>query len=150
MIKLTAKQLGRLLLKEAHEPRRGQKRYLKDLGGSGSADELDEVLEVARGTPAAIKEYERLEKQREIIASSVTGEVDQGVAELLADIRAAMDDANLTQSDLAMRSGLTQPQIAAYLTGRKQPGIGNVVRIAQAMGMRLTLAKADGWPMVVR
>ena len=149
MIKLTVEQKGRLLFKAAHEPRRNQKRYLKDLGGTGSAEELDEVLESIQGDAVAAAEFERLEKQQQEIRESVDSEVNAGVSEMLADLRVAMEEGNVMQSELAKRCGFSQPQVAAYLAGKKEPGIGNLVKLAQGVGRTWKLEK-PGWPMVVR
>lgn len=133
-MKLTSEQMGRLLFKANHEPRRNQKRYLKDLGGEGSADELDQVLEKARRDKAAIAESEQLERQRAITAKSIELGVDGRVAEMLADVKLKMEDQGLTQSDVAAACGWSQPLVSAYLSGTKEPGIGNLAKLAAAVG----------------
>lgn len=134
MLKLTTEQAGRLLYKAANEPRRNQKRYLKDLGGDGSAEELDALLQRHKDDRAAATEAERLEKQRHYMAQTIEIGVDGRVAEMLADLRLKMQALGLTQQDVADRCGWTQPLVAAYLTGAKEPGAKNLAKMAQAVG----------------
>ena len=133
-MKLTTEQLGRVLFRARHEPRRNVKRYLKDLGGSGSSDELDEVIAKAEKSQAAVAESERLEAQRHHMASTIELGVDGRVAEMLADIRIAMQRLDLSQQEVADRCGWKQPLVAAYLTGKKEPGVGNLAKLAAAVG----------------
>lgn len=138
-MKLTDEQMGRLLFKAEHEPRRNQKRYLKDQGGTGSAEELDAMLERARKSKPAQAEFQRLERQRPIVAKSVAAGVDGQVAEMLADVRLSMKDKGVSQEELASRCGWPQPQVSAYLTGAKEPGIGNLAKMAEALSCRWRL-----------
>ena len=133
-VKLTSEQLGRLLHKSMHEPRRNQQRYLKALGGAGSADELDAALTRANRDPEAIRECDRLEQRRQRAARSIELGVDARVAEMLADIQVRMTEQGLTQQDVADRCGWRQPQVAAYLTGAKEPGVKNLAKLASAVG----------------
>ena len=133
-MKLTTEQLARVLFRARHEPRRNVKRYLKDLGGAGSAEELDAVLAVAAKDAAAVAESERLEEQRHHMARTIELGLDARVAEMLADIRVAMRQQGLSQQDLADRCGWKQPLVAAYLTGAKEPGAANLAKLAAAVG----------------
>lgn len=134
MLKLTSVQLGKLLYKSKNEPRRNQKRFLKDLGGEGSAEELDVYLQRAEQDPKAVAEAERLEKQRQLMAKAVDAGVDGRVAEMIADVRLKMEDQELTQQDVADRCGWPQSLVAAYLTGAKEPGAKNLAKLASAVG----------------
>lgn len=142
-MEFTAEQLGRLLFKSRSEPRRNQKRFLKDLGGAGSAEELDEVLAIAAANPAAVAESNRLDRQREITARTVEAGVDGRVAEMLADIRVRMEERGITQDDFARACGWKQPLVSAYLTGSKEPGIRNLAKMATALGCVWRLRAAD-------
>lgn len=42
-----------------------------------------------------------------------------------------------TQTELAKRSGLKQPHISSYLTGKNVPSLRNVVKIANACGLTI-------------
>ena len=66
---------------------------------------------------------------------------------MLAQIRSAMETQGLTQAELAEKCGFKQPLLAAYLSGRKQPGIQNLATIAEALGMEWRLA--GSWPAVI-
>lgn len=65
------------------------------------------------------------------------------VAEMIADIRLKMESQKLTQQEVADRCGWQQPQVAAYLSGAKEPGITNLAKLATAVGCvwRLTRAR---------
>jgi transcriptional regulator with XRE-family HTH domain len=45
-----------------------------------------------------------------------------------------MAEQGLTQQDVADRCGWRQPQVAAYLTGAKEPGVKNLAKLASAVG----------------
>ena len=134
--------LGRLLFKSRHEPRRNQKRFLKDLGGEGSAEELDRVLAIAAANKRAVAEAARLEAELGQTAEDVDWNIVGRVAEMLAHVRLAMEHHGLTQQEVAQRCGWQQPLVAAYLTGAKEPGITNLAKLAEAVGCvwRLTPA----------
>lgn len=142
---LSKEDLGRLLVKSVHEPRRNCKRFLKDKGGLGSAEELDFVLRVARDDPAAAAIAARLEQQLAAAARNVDLGMEARVAEMLADVQVRMAEQQLTQQDMAERCGWSQPQVAAYLTGRKEPGSRNLAKLASAVGCvwRLTPTPAE-------
>ncbi len=135
-MKLTLDQQAQLLFKAQHEPRRNQKRFLKDLGGSGSAEELDEVLQMARDNPKAVAESERIDKARKIAARSVELGLDGHVAEMIAEIRLRIEDSGLTQSEVAARCGWPASLLSGYLTGQKLPGMENLAKLAHTLGFR--------------
>lgn len=142
-VKWSIEQLGRLLYKSRHEPRRNQKRYLKDGGGDGSAAELDALLETAKKDKHLIAEADRLDALRKHTARTVElGMVGQ-VAEMIADIRLRMEEQEITQQELADRCGWKQPLVGAYLTGGKEPGIGNLAKMAGALGCKWRLQEVD-------
>lgn len=137
----TSVDLGRLLYKSRHEPRRNQKRFLKDLGGEGSAEELDRILAIAEADKRAVAECQRLEAEqishRDIDVNSIAR-----VAEMIGDIRLKMEALKLTQAEVAERCGWQQPQVAAYLSGAREPGVINLVKLADAVGCVWRLAKS--------
>jgi transcriptional regulator with XRE-family HTH domain len=56
------------------------------------------------------------------------------MAEMVAHLLIAMRDQQLTQQEVADLCGFSQPQVAAYLNGKKEPGIRNLVKLAAAVG----------------
>ncbi len=56
---------------------------------------------------------------------------------VMALIRARRISLGLSQRDLANITSVAQPTIAAYESGSREPGIGNVERLAQGVGQRL-------------
>lgn len=132
---MSAEQLGRVLHKrDRKEPRKNQKRYLKDIGGDGTADELDQVLEYAELNREALAEAKRLERQRELTIETVDAGIDSAVIEMIGALRLRMEELGITQTELAERCDWAQPQVAAYLTGKKMPGLENLTKMARAMG----------------
>lgn len=131
---LSKEDLGRVIFKASHEPRRNVKRFLKDRGGEGSAEELDFVLGAAHRDAEAVAIAERLERERAATAHNIELGMDARVAEMLAHVMIAMRQQGLTQQDVADRCGWTQPLVAAYLTGRKEPGARNLAKLAAAVG----------------
>lgn len=55
-------------------------------------------------------------------------------------IRGARKRAGLSQAELAERAGTSQPAIARYETGRVEPDLSTLSRLATACGFRLELA----------
>ncbi len=66
-LKLTIADQARLLFKSRTEPRRNQKRFLRDLGGEGSAEELDAMLAIAEN-------IQRLSRRPTPLKSRVTSQ----------------------------------------------------------------------------
>jgi transcriptional regulator with XRE-family HTH domain len=50
--------------------------------------------------------------------------------------------AGLTQQQLASRLGVTQPVVAAYESGRRQPTVQTLMRIVEAAGFDLRMSLA--------
>jgi hypothetical protein len=140
---LSTEDLGRLLAKAAHEPRRNLKRFLKDRGGQGSAEELDFVLAAAGKDREATAMAARLDRERAAAARNVEMGMEARVAEMLADVQVRMAEQQLTQQDVADRCGWSQPQVAAYVTGKKEPGARNLAKLASAVGCVWRLLPID-------
>jgi transcriptional regulator with XRE-family HTH domain len=54
-----------------------------------------------------------------------------------AEIRAARRTAGFSQAQLARLGGTSQPTLAAYETGRKQPSVATLSRLLAVAGVRL-------------
>jgi hypothetical protein len=82
-IELTTQQLATLLLKSQTQSRKNQKRYLKDLCGTGNARELDETLSIAccdqEATDVAKTLYSEWERERSDQARTVSRDASQAV-----------------------------------------------------------------------
>ena len=46
-----------------------------------------------------------------------------------------MEQANMTQEELARATGLTQASISRYASGRQMPGVRAIINIANALGV---------------
>jgi hypothetical protein len=133
-LRLSTEDLAALLARARHEPRRNLKRFLKDRGGDGSAAELDQWLARAERNAEAVALAERLEKERAATARNIDLGMEARVAEMLGDVYCRMKEQGLTQAEVAARCGWTQPLVAAYLSGRKEPGARNLAKLASAVG----------------
>jgi ribosome-binding protein aMBF1 (putative translation factor) len=134
--------LGALLFKSRHEPRKNQKRFLKDLGGEGTSAALDQALAAAAADKRAVAACERLEAERR---QSIDWNNEARVAEMIAHLMIAMEDQGLTQQDVADRCGWKQPMVAAYLTGAREPGVSNLAKLADAVGCVWRLQPRPGF-----
>ena len=146
-MKYTRAQMAILLAKAELEPRRNQKRYLHDLGGEGTAEELDQVLSIAREDKAVLEQSKTIIEERRRVNETVERGASEGAAKMLAQLRAEMEKQGLTQSEMAERCGWKQPLLAAYLSGRKQPGIQNLAKMAETLGVEWRLSAP--WPMTI-
>lgn len=54
-------------------------------------------------------------------------------------IRLARQKAELTQSELAIRAGLSQQAVSAYETGRKEPTLPTLERLIDAAGLEMRI-----------
>lgn len=54
--------------------------------------------------------------------------------ELGENIKSCMEDANMTQRELANEIGVTEATISYYLRGERMPSLTNIVNIAYALG----------------
>ena len=54
-------------------------------------------------------------------------------------LREARKRTRLSQTDVARRSGIAQPVISAYESGRREPGVHTLARLIQATGHELEL-----------
>ena len=89
---------------------------------------LDQALEKVNLTPVddtpGIEEYD----------------IDAEVRDLVISARSA---ANLTQKQLAQRSGVSQANISKIENGNYQPSLSTLKRIAGALGKRLVVSFED-------
>lgn len=64
---------------------------------------------------------------------------DKAVTLAAALLRLARQKAELTQSDLAKRSGVSQQAISAYETGRKDPSLSTLERLLRGAGLEMRI-----------
>lgn len=58
-------------------------------------------------------------------------------------LKRAREVADLTQAELAQRSGIAAPTISAYEAGRRDPTVTNLVRLLDAAGLDLALQESE-------
>ena len=139
-IEFTADQLARLLFKSHHEPRRNLKQFIRDLGGLGTAEELNEVLAAAKANEVVKRIAERMEIERDGTIGSVELKSDTQLFQLLDSIKKHMDVMDLTQSDVATMCGWSQELLSEYLSGKVEPGVKNLAKLAASVGLSLDLS----------
>lgn len=61
-------------------------------------------------------------------------------------IRQIRESAGITQAELARRLGITQPAVARWESGRRQPRVESLQRIADALGLNLSVIFSGGGP----
>lgn len=59
--------------------------------------------------------------------------------EVLTALRAATEESGLTQKEIAEKTGIQQANVSRYLSGKKVPELGTLVRLAGAVGMEVVL-----------
>jgi transcriptional regulator with XRE-family HTH domain len=57
----------------------------------------------------------------------------------------ARERADLTQAEVAERSGIARPNIAAYEAGRREPKASTIERLLEAVGYRLSVEPLIEW-----
>lgn len=73
--------------------------------------------------PEFVKEYEAIQPERDAIRAIVNARTSQ----------------NLTQSELAKRTGINQADISKLENGTRNPSINLLKRLAEGMGMNLKI-----------
>lgn len=84
---------------------------------------LDDFLEEQLKEPEFRKEYEAMQPEFDIIRAMVDARISQ----------------NLTQKELAERTGIHQADISKLENGTRNPSINLLKRLAEGMGMRLKI-----------
>lgn len=141
---LTAEQLGNLLHRhQAGESRKALKAHLMDLGvhddAGGKSHLLDAALKRATSSPAARRVVDELSRER-IAARKVVPVPGAGmVLEMINQVRAELEAQNVSQTDLAERTGIPRPQLNRALNLHHVPNAAMLARIAEAIGKRWTL-----------
>lgn len=59
--------------------------------------------------------------------------IDARKSEILSALKSRIAEAGLTQADIAAACGWQQPLVSDYLTGKKDPGLENLIKLATAL-----------------
>jgi len=137
--KMSDEQLGMLLFKAMHEPRRNQKRWIRDCGGVASAEELDRMLGVANRNKKAVSIRDDLEAKRKTLNSAEDEDASSLVVAFMDRVKAAMIERDMKQSDLAVMCGWHPTAISNYFSGKKEPGIRNLLKMLEVLGKELQI-----------
>ena len=139
--KMTDEQLGMLLFKSMHEPRRNQKLWIRDCGGRATADELDVQLALARASKKAIEESNRLSERRAQIVKEESSEYCSLVSSVLTEIKSIMKEKGINQGDLATLCSWSPVVVSNYFKGKKEPGARNLLRMIDVLGYKVKIEK---------
>ncbi|QDU62128.1 helix-turn-helix protein [Planctomycetes bacterium Pan216] len=61
----------------------------------------------------------------------------KGRRNFAANLRARMEELSLSQSELARRANVKQPQISEYIRGNQSPSLFAALRIAEAVSLSI-------------
>lgn len=61
-------------------------------------------------------------------------------------IRQVRESVGVTQAELARRLGVTQPAVNRWESGRRRASVATLQRIAEALGLNLTVIFSAGTP----
>lgn len=59
--------------------------------------------------------------------------------QIMEALRAAAEQGGLSQKEIAEKIGAKQPNVSLYLTGKRLPELGTLVRLAAAVGLEVEL-----------
>jgi predicted XRE-type DNA-binding protein len=138
---LTPQQLGKLIFKSKYEPRRSLKRFLRDLGGDGSAEELNETLEFAASNSEANSFAKLLDSNWRIAGENIESAAKTKLAGIMHELKIKMKEKGLTQSDVATACGWSQPLLSHYLSGNVEPGALNLLKMIESVGCSVTISE---------
>lgn len=65
------------------------------------------------------------------------------MTEIMKQIIAECKSQNMTQRELAERSGVTEASTSRYFNGERTPNIKKVEKMARALGLKLALIMGD-------
>ncbi len=139
----TFEQLAVVLARSKHEPRRNLKRYLKDLGGRGSAEELDEALEQAMSDSKVVAESERISAVRSSESRSINEEVDVQLTIMFEQALAKMEERGLSIGELAVLCGWSGSLTSELMNRQKTPTAEQLAKVASALKCNWRLTDED-------
>ena len=64
------------------------------------------------------------------------------MSDLISSIIEICSSQNITQRELAEKSGLTEASISRYFNGERSPNIKNAEKMASALGLRIVMLNA--------
>jgi transcriptional regulator with XRE-family HTH domain len=68
-------------------------------------------------------------------------EISSGPANAASLLGEILQESGLSQAELARRAGISRSVLNVYLRGRREPGVGTLLRIAAAGGMDLRFGR---------
>ncbi len=140
-VNLKPEQLATLLSRSSNEPRRNLKRYLKDLGGRGSSEELDELLAIANANPKIVKMATKLNEERSAASRTISEAKHDHVRSFGEEIQRQIDDNGTNINELASVCGYSRTVMASIVNGKESPTAEQLARIAIALECKWTLVR---------
>lgn len=128
----TTEQLAMLLARSQKEPRKNLKRFLKDNGGTGSAEELDELLERAAADGHVVRRANDIAFERSRSRQAIEQSVEIQLNSMRLEIVRALESGSIEIAELASRCGWTATFTSDLVSGRKIPSSEQLAKIAIA------------------
>jgi hypothetical protein len=129
----TKEQLATLLARSRNEPRRNLKRYLHDVGGEGSAAELDEALAAANANKEIQRMANAIEHERVLASEHVSATLTAHLNALRAELATKMDERQMSIADVAGICNWSDDLVHSILKGDHVPSVEQLCKFAAAL-----------------
>lgn len=134
---MTPEQLGMLLYKTETKSRRAGKVYLHSLGAPSSSEDLDMAIKRAQASKKALAARESIESKQSSDGSEIDSKADQLVTSAISQVIAELAKQGLNRAEFAQMCGWPDSLLSNYLTGRKEPGLRAICRMAAVLNCTL-------------
>lgn len=139
----TVEQLALVLARLKVEPRRNVKRYLRDQGGRGSAEELDLVIAEAMANSKAVELSQKLAAERATQSRSINDGLDAQIDVWRSEIKRELELRKMSLGELSTVCGYTVDYVSSTLNGSQRPSVEELAKIAIALQCSWRLVSDD-------
>lgn len=136
---MTPAQLGMLLFKTETKSRRAGKVYLHSIGAPSSSDDLDFAIQHAKASKKALAVRADIEAKQSNNGSELDLQAAELASNVIQQVVAELDKQSLTRTEFAHICNWPDSLLSNYLTGRKEPGLKAICRMAAALNLTLHL-----------
>lgn len=134
---MTNEQLGMLLYKTETKSRRAGKVYLHSIGAPSLSDDLDMALKKAQASKKAVEVRQSIEAKQNSDGSDLDTKADELVSAAIGQVIAEISNRGLNRTEFAHMCGWPDSLLSNYLTGRKEPGLRAICRMAAVLNCTL-------------
>jgi hypothetical protein len=129
----TVEQLATVLARLKVEPRKNLKRYLKDQGGRGSAEELDLVIAEALANSQAKDLSEQIAAERAMQSRDINDGLEDQIDVWRDEIKRLIESRKMSLGELSTVCGYTVDYVTSMLNGSQRPSVEQLAKIAIAL-----------------